>query len=289
MADIQIIGAHEGNLKNITLNIPKHKLAVFTGVSGSGKTTLLVDVLFHECQRLYLEALSLEGIHKPGVEKIRGALPAVLITQTESSRKEAAVDESLSPENGAIRCFEKQYCKYQISVLYHAFLHFGIPAAADTPVCQYSSLQKAIFYNGAGCEEVRKAFGSSAVPKTAAEGRFEGIYPILWRRLAEKKGDIGQLDAWFDTVECPECKGERLGSPGRDVTVNGVRLPELSEYSLEKLCQWVCGLRDSLDTRRLELVEAYLRDIETKLKRYINVGIGYLTLDRQIFTLSGGE
>lgn len=383
MADIQIIGAHEGNLKNITLNIPKHKLAVFTGVSGSGKTTLLVDVLFHECQRLYLEALSLEGIHKPGVEKIRGASPAVLITQTESSRnprstvgtrtdvytdlrmiyeklgvrtcphcggtissadcieetekigndfyvymycsrcgkrmhkitrtdfsfntkegacpaceglgrvhsirKEAAVDESLSPENGAIRCFEKQYCKYQISVLYRAFLHFGIPAAADTPVCQYSSLQKAIFYNGAGCEEVRKAFGSSAVPKTAAEGRFEGIYPILWRRLAEKKGDIGQLDAWFDTVECPECKGERLGSPGRDVTVNGVRLPELSEYSLEKLCQWVCGLRDSLDTRRLELVEAYLRDIETKLKRYINVGIGYLTLDRQIITLSGGE
>ena len=383
MADIQIIGAHEGNLKNITLSIPKHKLAVFTGVSGSGKTTLLLDVLFNECQRMYLEALSLEGIHKPGVEKIRGASPAVLITQTESNRnprstvgtrtdvytdlrmiyeklgvrtcpycggtisaadcieetekngndfyvymycsrcgkrmhkitrtdfsfntkegacpaceglgrvhsirKEAVVDESLSPENGAIRCFEKQYCKYQISVLFNAFRHFGILPAADTPVCQYSSLQKAIFYNGAGCEEVRKAFGIRTVPKTAAEGRFEGIYPILWRRLAEKKGDLRQLDAWFDTVECPECKGERLGNPGRDVMVNGIRLPQLSEYSLEKLCRWVCGLRDSLDTRRLELVEAYLRDIETKLKRYINVGIGYLTLDRQMITLSGGE
>lgn len=72
MHSIKIENANEGNLKNVSLEIPKNKLVVFTGVSGSGKSTLLIDVLFNECQRQYLEALSLQGIHKPKVDRIRG-------------------------------------------------------------------------------------------------------------------------------------------------------------------------------------------------------------------------
>lgn len=64
MSDIKITGANEGNLKHVSLRIPKNKLVVFTGLSGSGKSTLLIDVLFQECQRQYLEAITLEGIHK---------------------------------------------------------------------------------------------------------------------------------------------------------------------------------------------------------------------------------
>lgn len=56
MKDIVISGAREGNLKSISLRIPREKLVVLTGVSGSGKSTLLIDVLFNECQRQYLEA-----------------------------------------------------------------------------------------------------------------------------------------------------------------------------------------------------------------------------------------
>lgn len=61
MSDISIIGAAEGNLKNISLDIPRNKLVVFTGLSGSGKSTLLIDVLYNECQRQYLEAMGLSG------------------------------------------------------------------------------------------------------------------------------------------------------------------------------------------------------------------------------------
>ncbi len=61
MKDIVISGAREGNLKNISLQIPREKLVVLTGVSGSGKSTLLIDVLFNECQRQYLEAMDLQG------------------------------------------------------------------------------------------------------------------------------------------------------------------------------------------------------------------------------------
>ena len=75
----------------------------------------------------------------------------------------------------------------------------------------------------------------------------------------------------------------------RSITVNGTRLPELSVFSLEKLYQWVSELADSLSEQQSEFVNAYLLDIKTKLVRFINVGLGYLSLDRQTITLSGGE
>ena len=80
MKDIVISGAREGNLKSISLRIPREKLVVLTGVSGSGKSTLLIDVLFNECQRQYLETMDLQGIRKSQVENIRGVSPAVCIT-----------------------------------------------------------------------------------------------------------------------------------------------------------------------------------------------------------------
>ena len=73
------------------------------------------------------------------------------------------------------------------------------------------------------------------------------------------------------------------------MTVNGTRLPELSFYSLEQLEDWIGQLEVSMAERHAALVNAYIRDIKTKLNRFIKVGLGYLSLDRQIVTLSGGE
>lgn len=68
MSNILIKHASQGNLKNISIALPREKLIVFTGVSGSGKSTLAIDVLFHECQRQYLEAMNMQGIQKPYVK-----------------------------------------------------------------------------------------------------------------------------------------------------------------------------------------------------------------------------
>lgn len=78
MSNIIISGAKEGNLENISLEIPRDKLVVFTGLSGSGKSTLAVDVLFNECQRKYLEAIGLQGIRKPKIDFIHNVSPAIL-------------------------------------------------------------------------------------------------------------------------------------------------------------------------------------------------------------------
>lgn len=383
MAVIKIIGALEGNLKNITLEIPQETLAVFTGLSGSGKSTLLIDVLFQECQRQYLEAMSLEGIRKPKVERIRGVSPAILISQTDSNKnprstvgtmtdvytdlrmvyeklglrrcpfcgemisaadcaeetekihddfyvymyccrcgrrmdkitrthysfntkegacpaceglgrihtidRKRAVEESLSLENGAVRYWEKQYGTYQISIFHAACRYFGIPLPAGLPVAEFSEIQKALLYDGAQSSRIKEAFPDRKAPKTSAAGNFEGVVPILWRRFAEKDGTAKQLEEYFDSSECPECGGDRLAEPGRSVTVNETTLPHLSRISLERLLGWTEELAASLPTKHFVLVESYLLDIKTKLSRFLKVGLGYLCLDRQIVTLSGGE
>lgn len=89
---IDIVGARENNLKNISLSIPKNQLIVFTGLSGSGKSTLAFDTLYAEGQRRYIESLSsyarqfLDKVGKPNVDKIEGLTPAIAIDQKTTSK-----------------------------------------------------------------------------------------------------------------------------------------------------------------------------------------------------------
>ncbi|MCK5110988.1 MAG: excinuclease ABC subunit UvrA [Arcobacteraceae bacterium] len=89
---IKIFNANENNLKNVSLEIPKNKLIVFTGLSGSGKSTLAFDTLYAEGQRRYIESLSayarqfLDKVGKPDVERIEGLTPAIAIDQKTTSK-----------------------------------------------------------------------------------------------------------------------------------------------------------------------------------------------------------
>ena len=93
MLDILIVrGAREHNLKNVTLEIPRDKLVVFTGLSGSGKTSLAFDTIYAEGQRRYVESLSsyarmfLGQMDKPDIDSIEGLSPAISIDQKTTSR-----------------------------------------------------------------------------------------------------------------------------------------------------------------------------------------------------------
>lgn len=93
MADRLIVrGAREHNLKNVSLDLPRDSLIVFTGLSGSGKSSLAFDTIFAEGQRRYVESLSsyarqfLGQMDKPDVDFIEGLSPAVSIDQKSTSR-----------------------------------------------------------------------------------------------------------------------------------------------------------------------------------------------------------
>ena len=383
MSNIIVRGVSEGNLKDISLEIPRDKLIVFTGLSGSGKSTLAIDVIFQECQRQYLEAMGMQGLNKPKIDFIRNVSPAILITQTESNKnprstvgtltdiytelrmvyeklgvrvcphckevissaeckeevekadgkfkvfmycnhcnykmekltrtqfsyntregacktcqglgkvlainKANTVHESLSLEDGAVDFWEQKYKEYQISSLYNSFQHYKIPVDSNTPVADFNDIQKSILFYGVENDDVKKAFPDIFPPKTVAVGKFEGVFPTLWRRISDKGGDAKQLNGYFDFDVCPDCKGERLGELSRSVTVENTHLPELALLSLEELYVWTLKLESSLDDANLSLVESFLLDLKTKIQRIMNVGLRYLSLDRQIITLSGGE
>ena len=93
MADsLVVVGAREHNLKNITVEIPRHRLVVITGLSGSGKSSLAFDTIYAEGQRRYVESLSayarqfLEQMEKPDVDSIEGLSPAIAIEQKSTSK-----------------------------------------------------------------------------------------------------------------------------------------------------------------------------------------------------------
>ena len=88
---IEIVGASEHNLKNISLSIPRDKLVVITGISGSGKSSLAFDTIYAEGRRKYVESLStyarqfLEQMQKPAVSEISGLPPTIAIEQRSAS------------------------------------------------------------------------------------------------------------------------------------------------------------------------------------------------------------
>lgn len=89
---ISVIGANEHNLKDVSIDIPKHSLVVFTGVSGSGKSSLAFDTIFNEGQRRYMESFSayarqfLGDMERPKVEKITGLSPVISIEQKTTNK-----------------------------------------------------------------------------------------------------------------------------------------------------------------------------------------------------------
>src|SRR5436305_9721984 len=89
---ITVRGARQHNLKNVSLEIPRNKLTVITGLSGSGKSSLAFDTIYAEGQRRYVESLSayarqfLDQLEKPDVDAVEGLSPAISIEQKTTNR-----------------------------------------------------------------------------------------------------------------------------------------------------------------------------------------------------------
>jgi excinuclease ABC subunit A len=150
-------------------------------------------------------------------------------------------------------------------------------------------------------EEVKIAIlegtGAEVVP-SLGEQPFEGVRPWLERRLREAQGrgaaeeseDAGAVDelsGYLTEERCRACEGQRLRIEARMVRIEGKNIPELSVMPLDELAELVSAWRFEGEER--EIAEAVLDQVRKRLAFLVEVGLGYLTLDRTTMTLSGGE
>jgi excinuclease ABC subunit A len=121
--------------------------------------------------------------------------------------------------------------------------------------------------------------------------RFDGLIAFI-ERHAEEDGSPA-VRKWAETFmnkkACPTCKGARLKDTANHFKVAGKTISELSALNIEKLSAWFEGIDSSFDKKQEIIAREPLKEIRTRLKFLLNVGLGYLNLNRSAKTLSGGE
>ena len=121
--------------------------------------------------------------------------------------------------------------------------------------------------------------------------RFEGVIPNLERRYVETDSDRARdhIEDYMATTTCPECEGSRLKAESRAVLVDGVPITAVSEMSIGDALEHFDGMEANLDERETTIAEEIMKEIRARLGFMCEVGLDYLTLDREAATLSGGE
>ncbi|WP_137283889.1 excinuclease ABC subunit UvrA [Halorussus salinisoli] len=121
--------------------------------------------------------------------------------------------------------------------------------------------------------------------------RFEGVIPNLERRYVETDSDSTRdhIEEYMAVTECPVCEGTRLNDQSRSVYVDGTSITEVNEMSIGDALDHFEGLEAKLDERETKIAEEILKEIRARLGFMEEVGLEYLTLDREASTLSGGE
>jgi len=188
-------------------------------------------------------------------------------------------DKSRSLENGAIDAWRKG--GKRMNIFYSRLIKKFCRSAGiskSTPFDQIPQEVKKILMHGTDSAE-RKAYGFA----------FEGVIPNLSRRWKTTSSEYvkARLHSYLSEQPCRSCNGARLKPEAIMVTVGGKNIYALSTLSVEKAQRFFSRLK--LDEERSVIASQILKGIKARLKFMVDVGLGYLTLDRKSSTLSGGE
>ncbi len=120
---------------------------------------------------------------------------------------------------------------------------------------------------------------------------FDGI--IKYLRTVMENDDSPAVQKWADqflaTCRCPECKGQKLNKESLSYRLNGKNISELAEMDISELKEWMTDLPNHIDKKQQAIASEIVKEIEKRLQFLIDVGLPYLSLNRQSATLSGGE
>ena len=334
---IIIRGARENNLQNVSLEVPKHSITVFTGVSGSGKSSLVLDTIAAKSRRELNDTFPafvqqyLPKYGRPHVDAIENLPIAIVIDQkkpAQNSRSTVATytdiaallrllfsrvgqpfvgyAESFSfnhPEGSCPRCsglgeireldihklidFDKSL-NDEDTIHYIAFgkggwrwiryAHSGL-FDLDKKIKDYTAEELDLFLNS---PQIRLKNPPANWPKTA---KYEGIIPRMYRSIINSEEGLlhsAVLNPMLRMGTCPDCGGTRLSRRVLSCKIAGINIAQACAMSISRLRQWVASLQSPL---AVDLKAAII----TRLAALEEIGLGYLSLDRGVGTLSGGE
>jgi len=206
-------------------------------------------------------------------------------TQLEFDPDLLVPDPSLSLAEGAIEPWRGRGARtggrYYRQLLDALMEHLGVDR--DTPWRKLPARARRALLHGLGDEELVVGLGRGRDKQTVRR-RWDGVVGELARRAAESDED---LDRYRSPVTCSDCGGARLRREARHVKVGGLALHELTALPVDRLASWILTLE--LDRTRRAVAERILAEIRERLGFLVDVGLGYLGLDRESGTLSGGE
>jgi excinuclease ABC subunit A len=206
------------------------------------------------------------------------------------------VDEQKSIQDGAVTDWNSVYTNYNIPILQAAANHYGFAFDPSLPFKDYTPQQRDLLLFGVESPRFHRHFPNVEPPTAVRQGRFEGITTNLLRRYAEhihehaREADYrDKLEEFLVTQTCPDCGGTRLRPESRNVTVNGQTIIALSRLSLSDLGAWLNDLPAVLSSDERNVAEAALDELANGIARLVEVGVGYLTLERSSLSISAGE
>ncbi|MFC9970564.1 ATP-binding cassette domain-containing protein [Spirillospora sp. NPDC127200] len=358
---IRVHGARVNNLKDVTIEIPKRRLTVFTGVSGSGKSSLVFGTIAAESQRLINETYSafvqgfMPTLARPEVDVLEGLTTAIIVDQQRMGADPRSTVGTATDANAMLRILFSRLGQPHIGP--PSAFAFNVPSVrASGAITVERGAKKAVkaTYTRTGgmctrCEgrgtvsdidltqlyddSKSIAEGAFTIPgwksdswwtvRTYAESGFldpdkpirkfteqemrdflyreptkvkvegstltyEGLIPRVQKSFLSKDREAMQphirefVDRAVTFTACPECEGTRLSGEARSSRIAGVNIADACAMQISDLAEWVRGLDEPS-------VAPLLASLRHSLDSFVEIGLGYLSLDRPAGTLSGGE
>ncbi|MFI7059077.1 excinuclease ABC subunit UvrA, partial [Streptosporangium canum] len=358
---IRVQGARVNNLKDVSVEIPKRRLTVFTGVSGSGKSSLVFGTIAAESQRLINETYSafvqgfMPTLARPEVDVLEGLTTAIIVDQERMGANPRSTVGTATDANAMLRILFSRLGEP----------HIGSPQAFSFNVASVSGAGAVSFERGGKSVKEQRDFsvtggmcprceglgrvtdidltqlyddskslneGALTVPGYSMDGwygrifsgcgffdpdkpirdytetelhdllykeptkikvdginlTYEGLVPKIQKSMLSKDKEALQshirafVERAVTFTACPECGGSRLNEAARSSRIKGVNIADACAMQISDLADWVRGLEESS-------VAPLLATLQQSLESFVEIGLGYLSLDRPSGTLSGGE
>ena len=355
---IRVQGARENNLKNISVDIPKRRLTVFTGVSGSGKSSLVFGTIAADSQRMINETYSafLQGfmatLARPDVDRLEGLTTAIIVDQERMGANSRSTVGTATDANAMLRIMFSRLGEPHVGSP-QAFA-FNVPSVSGSgaiKVGDKKAIKKTYTVTGGMCPrcegmgnvndiDLKQLYdetkslneGALTIPGYTADGwgvkifagsgfmdpdkpirdytaqeladflhheptkikvgdmnmTYEGLIPRVQKSFLSKDREAMQphirafVDRAVTFTMCPECEGTRLNEGARSSRIQGINIAEACAMQISDLAEWVRAIEEPS-------IAPLLITLQQTLDSFVEIGLGYISLDRPAGTLSGGE